>query len=133
MRQALDTAAESWDIPERLRDQARAFCRGVKIVVSGGFNAERITRFEKLGVPVDVYAVGSSLFDNHEGTITDYTADVVRVKVRDTWVDLAKVGRHAVDNPDLERICQSLPGIQSRMTGQLKKLPSNEISLGRQF
>ncbi|GAP13531.1 nicotinic acid phosphoribosyltransferase [Longilinea arvoryzae] len=104
VRQALDTATESWDIPERLRDQARAFCRGVKIVVSGGFNAERITRFEKLGVPVDIYAVGSSLFDNHEGTITDFTADVVRVKVRDTWVDLAKVGRHAVDNPDFERV-----------------------------
>lgn len=104
VRQALDTAAESWDVPERLREQARAYCRAVKIVVSGGFTAEKIRRFEKLGVPVDIYAVGSSLFDNHDTTVTDFTADVVRVKVRDAWVDMAKVGRHAVDNPDFERV-----------------------------
>jgi len=48
--------------------------------------------------------VGSSLFDNHERTVTDFTADVVRVKVSGDWVDLAKVGRKAVDNPDLERV-----------------------------
>lgn len=104
LRQALDMAAESWDIPEHQRDEARHFCRRVKIVVSGGFNPEKIMRFERLNVPVDIYAVGSSLFDNHERTITDFTADVVRVKVHNQWVDLAKVGRHAVDNPDLERV-----------------------------
>ncbi len=104
LRQALDSAAENWDVPEKWRDEARRFCRAVKIVVSGGFNPEKISRFEKLNVPVDIYAVGSSLFDNHERTVTDFTADVVRVKVNDAWVDLAKVGRHAVDNPDLERI-----------------------------
>ena len=104
LRQALDSAAENWDIPERQREEARNFCRAVKIVVSGGFNPEKIARFEKLGVPVDIYAVGSSLFDNHERTVTDFTADVVRVKVSGDWVDLAKVGRKAVDNPDLERV-----------------------------
>jgi len=104
LRKALDAAAEAWDVPEKWREEARAFCRAVKIVVSGGFNAEKIARFEKLSVPVDIYAVGSSLFDNHGATVTDFTADVVRVKVGDNWVDLAKVGRRAVDNPDLERI-----------------------------
>jgi len=76
----------------------------VKIVVSGGFNPEKITRFEKLCVPVDIYAVGSALFANCGPSVTDYTADVVRVKVHDEWVDLAKVGRKALDNPDLERV-----------------------------
>lgn len=45
----------------------------VKIVVSGGFDAERIRRFEEQGVPADVYAVGSSLLKGER----DFTADVV--------------------------------------------------------
>lgn len=104
LRQALDSAAESWDLPATQRQAAREYCRAVKIVVSGGFNVEKISRFEKLQVPVDIYAVGSALFDNHDQTNTDFTADVVRIKVHDAWVDMAKVGRRAVDNPDLERV-----------------------------
>src|SRR6202049_2611805 len=36
--------------------------RGVRIVVSGGFDAERIRHFEEDGVPVDAYAVGRAFF-----------------------------------------------------------------------
>jgi len=36
--------------------------------------------------------------------VTDYTADVVRVKVHDQWVDMAKVGRRPLDNPQMERV-----------------------------
>ncbi len=104
LRLALDSAWESWDIPPVWRERARDFCKAVKIVVSGGFNPERIRKFEKLGVPVDIYAVGSSLFDNHGPTVNDYTADVVRIKLNGTWVDMAKVGRHPCDNPDLKRV-----------------------------
>lgn len=104
VRQALDNAWADWNLPVEWQEPARKFCQAVKIVVSGGFNPERITRFEKLGVPVDIYAVGSSLFDNYGPTRTDYTADVVRVKVQGEWVDLAKVGRQARDNPDLQRV-----------------------------
>ena len=104
VRNALDNDWESWDIPSAWRERARNFCRAVKIVVSGGFNTERIARFEKLKVPVDIYAVGSSLFDNHANTVTDFTADVVRVKVGGEWIDMAKVGRRACENPDLERV-----------------------------
>jgi len=104
VRQALDSAWQSWDLPPAWRETARQYCQAVKIVVSGGFNPEKISRFEKLGVPVDIYAVGSSLFDNHGSTVTDFTADVVRVNVHGQWVDLAKVGRRACDNPDLERV-----------------------------
>ena len=81
-------------------------CRDVKIVATGGFGPKKIRRFEELGVPVDIYGVGSSLFSNsdEEGTNNDFTADVVRVKIGDTWYDMAKVGRRACGNPDLQRV-----------------------------
>jgi nicotinate phosphoribosyltransferase len=104
VRQALDSAWESWSLPKPWKEAAREYCRSVKIVVSGGFNPEKIRRFEKLGVPVDIYAVGSYLFNNNGATVTDFTADVVRVKAHDTWIDMAKVGRRPRDNPNLERV-----------------------------
>jgi len=69
-----------------------------------GFNPEKIRKFEKLGVPVDIYAVGSSLFNNNGSTVTDFTSDVVRVKIHGEWIDMAKVGRKPLDNPNLERV-----------------------------
>jgi len=104
VRQALDAAWESWNLPPEWKERARKFCKEVKIVVSGGFNPDRMHRFEKMGVPVDIYAVGSYLFSNDGPTVTDFTADVVRVNVNGKWVDMAKVGRLACDNPELERV-----------------------------
>ena len=104
VRLALDAAWECWDIPEAWKSRAQEYCKNVKIVVSGGFKPEKIQRFEKLLVPVDIYAVGSYLFNNNGATVSDYTADVVRVKVHGEWVDMAKVGRAPCDNPDLERV-----------------------------
>jgi len=105
VRRALDTAWERWgDLPPAWEARAREYCRNVKIVVSGGFTPEKIMRFEKLAVPVDIYAVGSSLFDNHGDTVTDFTADVVRVKVNGEWRDMPKVGRRPCDNPEMERV-----------------------------
>lgn len=104
VRNALDTGWKEWNLSPAECEIAREYCQSVKIVVSGGFNPEKIQRFEKLNVPVDIYAVGSALFDYHGATITDFTADVVRVKVHDEWVDMAKVGRQPCDNPDLERV-----------------------------
>ena len=69
----------------------------VRIVASGGFDAEKIARFERLGVPVDVYGVGSALV---HGTGFDHTADIVRVDGR----DIAKVGRGYRDNPRMEPV-----------------------------
>ena len=68
----------------------------VKIIASGGFDAEKIGDFEEKSVPVDAYGVGSALM---AGTF-DYTADVVRVGGR----DCAKVGRRYLPNPRLERV-----------------------------
>jgi nicotinate phosphoribosyltransferase len=104
VRHGLDAASESWDLPSAWKEAAREYCRNVKIVVSGGFNPEKIRKFEKLGVPVDIFAVGSGLFNNNGGTVTDYTSDVVRVKVHGEWIDMAKVGRQPLDNPNLERV-----------------------------
>jgi Nicotinic acid phosphoribosyltransferase len=104
VRQALDSDWQFWDIKPEWKIKAKEYCEQVKIVVSGGFNPEKISRFEKLSVPVDIYAVGSYLFDNHGPTVTDYTADVVRVKINGEWVDMAKVGRKQMENPDLERV-----------------------------
>ena len=72
--------------------------------MSGGFNPDKIRKFEKLGVPVDIYAVGSYLFNNNSLTVTDYTADVVRVKVHGEWIDMGKVGRKPGSNENLERV-----------------------------
>lgn len=104
VRQALDTAWESWELRPSQVDLAQQYCRQVRIVVTGGFNPDKIERFEKLAVPVDVYGVGSSLLANDKTTNTDFTADVVRVKIDGTWYDMAKVGRAACDNADLQPV-----------------------------
>jgi nicotinate phosphoribosyltransferase len=69
----------------------------VKIVVSGGFDAERIRFFEEEGVPVDAYGVGSSLIRGEN----DFTADVVTVEGK----PCAKVGRELLPNPRMETVC----------------------------
>lgn len=66
----------------------------VRIVASGGFDAAKIRRFEELGVPVDVYGVGSALV---HGAGFDHTADIVRVNGR----DLAKTGRRYIPSDRL--------------------------------
>jgi nicotinate phosphoribosyltransferase len=68
----------------------------VRIVVSGGFTAERIRAFEDAGVPVDSYGVGSSLIRG----ANDFTADVVMVDGK----PCAKVGREFRPNPRLEPV-----------------------------
>ena len=68
----------------------------VRIVASGGFDAERIAAFERAGVPVDAYGVGSSLLLGSN----DFTADIVRVDGR----PCAKVGREERPNPRLEAV-----------------------------
>jgi len=68
----------------------------VQITVSGGFDAEKIERFEREQVPVDAYGVGSSLF----GGRFDFTADIVMVDGK----KVAKQGREYRENPRLERV-----------------------------
>jgi len=75
----------------------------VKIVVSGGFDSDKIADFEREKVPVDAYAVGSAFF-NGSGKF-DFTADIVAMRAADgTWKDCHKVGRPERPNPRLERV-----------------------------
>jgi len=68
----------------------------VRIVASGGFNADRIRAFEAAEVPVDAYGVGSALIRG----ANDFTADVVLLDGRPS----AKVGREYKPNPRLSRV-----------------------------
>jgi nicotinate phosphoribosyltransferase len=68
----------------------------VKIVVSGGFDVERIREFEAKNVPVDSYGVGSSLLRGDN----DFTADIVLTD----GLPSAKVGRSYRPNPRLELV-----------------------------
>jgi nicotinate phosphoribosyltransferase len=104
VRHALDTAYEDWNERGEMLEAARNYCRQVQIVVTGGFNREKVERFEREGVPVDVYGVGSTFLQNDHETNTDYTMDIVRVWVKDGWVDMAKIGRQAGDNPNLQPV-----------------------------
>jgi len=105
-REAIDRAYLGWGLTGADLDLAREYCRDVKIAVSGGFNPQRIRQFVELKVPADIYGVGSWLLSSCEdcGTNTDFTADVVRVRIDGHWYDLAKAGRKACDNLMLERV-----------------------------
>ena len=104
VRQALDVAWQQWDLPPQEEALAKQYCQNVRIVVTGGFNPAKIARFEKLQVPADIYGVGSSLLLNDKETNTDFTADVVRVCIDGKWHDMAKIGRTATENPQLEPV-----------------------------
>jgi nicotinate phosphoribosyltransferase len=68
----------------------------VKIVASGGFDAEKIASFEARGVPVDAYGVGSSLIRGE----SDFTGDIVLTD----GLPAAKAGRSFRPNPRLELV-----------------------------
>ena len=64
--------------------------------MSGGFDPEKIRRFEREQVPVDSYGVGSSLFPGR----FDFTADIVD----GGRTAGGKQGRSYRPNPRLERV-----------------------------
>ncbi len=70
--------------------------KNVKIIVSGGFNPDRIAEFEKRQVPVDAYGVGSYLMRG----VNAFTADIVMLEGK----PCAKVGRQYTPNPRLELV-----------------------------
>ena len=68
----------------------------VQIVVSGGFDVEKVQDFEDEKAPVDAYAIGAAAYT---GTF-DFTADVVLVDGKAQ----ARAGRQVRENPKLERV-----------------------------
>ena len=68
----------------------------VRIVASGGFTIEKISEFERNGVPVDAYGVGSSLIRGSN----DFTGDIVLTDGHPS----AKVGRRFRPNERMELV-----------------------------
>ncbi|MEW5806671.1 MAG: nicotinate phosphoribosyltransferase [Acidobacteriota bacterium] len=101
MRGALDELHADPAIKPGWKEEAKRYFRSIKIVASGGFTPEKISLFESLRVPVDIYGVGSYLM---RGENNDFTADVVMVRINGKWCQMAKVGRQRLENPDLERV-----------------------------
>lgn len=81
-------------------EKKKQYFRDIGIVVSGGFDPEKIKKFEEENVPVIAYGVGSSLF----GGNFDYTADIVLRKEGNNWIHNAKVGRKYNKNTRLEEV-----------------------------
>jgi nicotinate phosphoribosyltransferase len=82
-----------WKVRSALDE--RGFGR-LSIVVSGGFDEEKIRSFEEKGVPVDAYGVGSSLIRGSN----DFTGDIVITDGKPS----AKVGRRFRENSRLEPV-----------------------------
>ena len=100
----LDTPSERGRVtPELVREvRSRLDLAGhdsVKIVVSGGFDEERIAAFKAAGAPVDSFAVGSAI---SKASPIDFTGDLKEIDGR----PVAKRGRipGRTENPRLERI-----------------------------
>ncbi|WP_208107255.1 nicotinate phosphoribosyltransferase [Mesocricetibacter intestinalis] len=68
----------------------------VKIIVSGGFDADKIRQFQQQNAPVDSYGVGSSLLKVNIG----FTGDCVLLNGKAQ----AKEGRQYNDNPRLSQV-----------------------------
>lgn len=106
LREAINAAYRDWSLSPEDEAIAKSWCQEVKIIATGGFTAEKIRDFERSGVPVDMYGVGSSTLSNCSacGTRNDFTADIVRIKVDNRWIPCAKVGRAPADNDQLQLI-----------------------------
>jgi nicotinate phosphoribosyltransferase len=100
----LDTPSERGRVTADLVKEVRARLdlaghHHVKIVVSGGLDAERITYFKEAGAPVDSFAVGSAISD---ASPIDFTGDLKEIDGE----PIAKRGRipGRTENPRLRRI-----------------------------
>lgn len=82
---------------QRLREHLdRAGFPNVKIIVSGGFDADKIRAFQQQNAPVDSYGIGSSLLKVNIG----FTGDCVRLNGKEQ----AKQGRRYSFNPRLSAV-----------------------------
>ncbi len=100
----LDTPSERGRVTPELAREVRsrldqAGYPNVRIVVSGGVDAERIERFRDAGAPVDAYGIGHAI---SSAAPIDFTADIKEIDGR----AVAKRGRipGATDNPRLVRV-----------------------------
>jgi nicotinate phosphoribosyltransferase len=100
----LDTPSERGRVTADLVKEVRARLdqaghEGVKIVVSGGLDIDRIGYFKESGAPIDSFAVGSAISD---ASPIDFTGDLKEIEGK----PVAKRGRipGRTQNPRLERV-----------------------------
>jgi nicotinate phosphoribosyltransferase len=100
----LDTPSERGRVTPDLVKEVRARLdqaghQHVKIVVSGGLDAERIGQFKEAGAPVDSFAVGSAISD---ASPIDFTGDLKEIDGK----PIAKRGRipGRTENGRLKRV-----------------------------
>ncbi len=100
----LDTPSERGRVTADLVKEVRARLdlaghSHVRIVVSGGLDAERIQYFKDAGAPIDSFAVGSAISD---ASPIDFTGDLKEIDGR----PIAKRGRipGRTENPRLQRL-----------------------------
>lgn len=105
----LDTPSERGRVTPALVHEVRARLDQaghdhVRIVVSGGFDADRITQFKAAGAPVDSFAVGSAI---SKASPIDFTGDLKEIDGR----PVAKRGRipGRTESPRLQRIDLGAP------------------------
>ncbi|MHC4443632.1 MAG: beta/alpha barrel domain-containing protein [Planctomycetota bacterium] len=61
--------------------------RSTKIVVSSGFNLQKVRAFKACLAPMDFIGTGSWV------EFATFTSDIIRVKEKDQWIDRCKAGR----------------------------------------
>lgn len=100
----LDTPSERGRVTPELVKEVRARLDqagfpGIKIVVSGGVDLERIELFKREGAPVDSYGVGSAI---SSAPPIDFTADLKEIEGK----PIAKRGRipGITENPRLRKV-----------------------------
>ncbi len=71
--------------------------KDLKIMVSGGFDEEKLSYFKKMNIPYDVVGIGSSIVNKFT---VDFTADAVMLNGN----HCAKVGRHLYSWDKLKKI-----------------------------
>jgi nicotinate phosphoribosyltransferase len=90
IREALDRIPATLPVEGRWRRVAGRYFRSIRLIATGGFDPERIRFFESRRAPVDIYGIGSYFL---RGPATDYTADVVRLRIGRRYAVVAKTGR----------------------------------------
>ncbi|MBI4970843.1 MAG: nicotinate phosphoribosyltransferase [Candidatus Omnitrophica bacterium] len=94
---AEDSRGVSGELVRNVRNALdREGFRWVKIIISGGFNEEKLRKFNRDKVPFDAVGIGSWFFHDR----VDFTADVVLVDGK----PCAKVGRKYHPNPWLKKV-----------------------------
>ena len=104
LRREIDRAYENWTVPFAWLERAKAYCRNVKITVTGGFTPAqdpRVRGKRRSGGCLRGRLVFVSAIPSRTARTTTSRRTSCASKSAASWRDLAKVGRRAAENPAL--------------------------------